>query len=284
MSIEHVRAAFERWHAAAAAGIDLLTAVHSVCSPDCIVHVQNGQDGGLALTEDQTRQARALCPDLSMEIDHITATDDRMLVQVSMRGTPSLIFQIFQRRRTLRSVGAMVARVNERAEFVELWPYINPGAMIAFPPRKRPAPPVPDELPGTDADASIVLEQWTRAATAQAFLSEILATTVPNCLVHGTNSEVGGTDVLKDQFAVLHSAFPELDITFKSGFVADDRLIVQFEFDGVQRGALGIAPASNSRVQSTGAIVARVTLDHRVQEMWVYLAPGMGLIFPRTDR
>lgn len=61
-------------------------------------------------------------------------------------------------------------------------------------------------------------------------------------------------------------------------------MIVQFTFDGTQRGALGIAPARGARVQSTGAIIARVTRDRQVQEMWVYLAPGMRLFFPRTDR
>ena len=31
------------------------------------------------------------------------------------------------------------------------------------------------------------------------------------------------------------------------------------------------------------AIIARVTADQRVQEMWVYLAPGIGLFFPRRE-
>lgn len=59
---------------------------------------------------------------------------------------------------------------------------------------------------------------------------------------------------------------------------------MQFTFDGTQRGWLGIAPPSGSHVQSTGAIVTRVTNNERVQEMWVSRAPVMGLIFPRRDQ
>ena len=127
MSVEAVRITFERWLAAATAGTDLLAAVMAVCAPDCVVHTQNGQVGGLEITESLTTQARALYPDLSIEIEHVLMTDDRMLVQVTMSGKPSLIFRIARGRRVFHAIGAMVARVNERSEIVELWPYLNPA-------------------------------------------------------------------------------------------------------------------------------------------------------------
>jgi len=285
MSIEHVRAAFERWHAAAAAGSDLLSAVHAACAPSCVIHMQNGEDGDLVSTEVQTTQARALMPDLAIEIEDLVCTEERMLVQVAMSGSPSLIFRIARGRRVFHAQGAVVARVNDQSEIVELWSYLNPGAMLTFPPRSGPPPlPPPSIAPGTEADANAVGWDWQRAVTATEFLAHILASAAPGCIVHGTNGDIGGVEILEYHFWVVQAAFPELAVSFEAGYVTDDRLIAQFQFDGTQRGWLGIAPPSGSRVQSRGAIVARVGADRRVVEIWIYLAPGMGLIFPRRDR
>lgn len=285
MSIEHVRAAFDRWHAAATAGSDLLTAVHSASSSDCVIHMQNGEDTNRDGTEAQTTQARALMPDLSLEIEDLVLTDDRMLVQVAMSGSPSLVFRIARGRRVFHAQGAVVARVNDSSEIVEIWAYINPGATLTFPPRSgRPAPALPETPPGTEADANAVGLDWQRAVTGTEFLERILATAAPGCRVHGTNADIGGVEVLEYHFWIVQSAFPDLTVSFEAGYVVGDRLVAQFQFDGTQRSWLGIAPPSGSRVQSRGSIVARVGVDRRVTEMWVYFAPGMGLIFPRRDR
>lgn len=285
MSIQHVRAAFERWHSAVSAGEDLLTAIHRACAPDCIIHMQNGEDGSRADTETQTSQARALYPDLAVDIEQVFSTEDRMLVQVTMSGTPSLVFRIARGRRVFGAIGAAVARVNEHAEIVEMWPYFNPGAMLTFPPASRlEAPPEPAGIPGTEDDAAAVLAHWRRATTGAEFLEAILGSATPDCVVHATNVDVGGTALVESQFHIVQSAFPDLTVAFLPGYTVGERLVAQFTLDGTQRGWLGIAPPSGSRVQSTGAIVARVTADRRVQELWVYLAPGIGLFFPRRDR
>lgn len=284
MSLEDVRAAFERWHAAASAGVDLLTAVHEVFAPDCIVHLQNGEDGGVAESTAQSAQAWAMWPDLSIEIDRVVTTDDRMLVQVTLTGTPSLVFRIARGRRTFAAEAAVVAKVSDRREITEIWAYLNPGAMLTFPPASHPTPPpIPDGMPGNESDASAVLTDWERASTGAEFLDRIIASASSHCLVHATNTDLGGIDLVESQFHVVQAAFPDLRVEFEDGFVIGDRLVCQFQFDGTQRGWLGIAPPSGSRVQSRGAIVARVNLERRVEEAWLYLAPGMGLIFPRTD-
>ena len=123
-----------------------------------------------------------------------------------------------------------------------------------------------------------------RATTGAEFLDRIIASAAPTCLVHATNTDLGGIDLVESQFHIVQAAFPDLRVVFEDGFVIGDRLVCQFQFDGTQRGWLGIAPPGGARVQSRGAIVARVDLDRRIEEAWVYLAPGMGLIFPRTDR
>ncbi len=285
MSIEHVRSAFERWHDAALEGEDLLSAVHGVCAPGVVIHMQNGEHGDRAATESQTSQARALYPDLAVEIEQVGYTDDRMLVQVRLSGTPSLVFRVARGRRVFGAIGAAVARVNEQAEIIELWSYLNSGAMLTFPPQSRPVPPSePDHAPGTEEDASAVMAQWHRARTGAEFLDAILASATRDCLVHATNTDDGTTALVESQFHTVQAAFPDLTVAFEFGYVTGDRLVAQFTFDGTQRGWLGIAPPSGSHVQSTGAIVARVTSDRRVQEMWVYLAPGIGLFFPRKDR
>ncbi|MGE3855338.1 MAG: ester cyclase [Dehalococcoidia bacterium] len=282
MTPDPARTAFERWYGAALAGQDLLGAVHGICAPDCVIHMQNGEDGDRAATETQTSQARALYPDLAIEIDDVITTGHRMLVQVSVTGTPSLVFRIARGRKVFGAIGAVVADVNDRAEIIELWAYLNPGAMLTFPPASRPPlPPEPDDAPGTEEDAAAVLAQWKRARTGSEFLDAVLATATRDCLVHATNTEVGTTALLESQMHVVQAAFPDLTVEFSEGFTVGDRLVAQFTFDGTQRGWLGIAPPSGSRVQSTGAIVARVPAERRVQEMWVYLAPGIGLFFPR---
>jgi len=128
------------------------------------------------------------------------------------------------------------------------------------------------------------MRRWQRATTGAELVDSILASALPECLVHATNSDLGRPTLVEEHFRIVLAAFPDLVVAFDEGFVSDDRLIVQFILDGTQRGALGIAPASGARVQSTGAIVARVTADQRVQELWLYLAPAMGLLFPRRDR
>jgi len=284
MSPDPARTAFERWYGAALAGQDLLGAVHGVCSADCVIHMQNGDDGDRAATETQTSQARALYPDLAIEIEDVITTDRRMLVQVSVSGTPSLVFRIARGRKVFGAIGAVVADVNDRAEIIEMWAYLNPGAMLTFPPASNlPLPPEPLHAPGTEADAAAVLAQWKRARTGSEFLDAILATATRDCLVHATNTDNGTTALLESQFHIVQAAFPDLTVSFSDGFVVEDRLVAQFTLDGTQRGWLGIAPPSGSRVQSTGAIIARVTADRRVQEMWVYLAPGIGLFFPRRE-
>ena len=230
-------------------------------------------------------QVRTLFPDLSIDIDHIVTTEDRLVAQISASGTPSLIFRLARGRRVFHSIGALVARVNERAEVAELWPYLNPGAMLTFPPQSRlAAPPEPDGAPGVEADAQAVMRHWERATTGAEFLNRIVASAARDCVVHATNHDVGGIALIDTQFPIMQVAFPDLTVAFEPGFVAGDRCIAQFTFDGTQHGPLGIAPPSGARVQSTGAIVARVGADQRVQELWAYLAPGMGLIFPRGDR
>jgi hypothetical protein len=53
---------------------------------------------------------------------------------------------------------------------------------------------------------------------------------------------------------------------------------------GTHRGQLGILPPTGRRVESTGAIAARADITGHAMELWLYLAPGMGLMFPRSDR
>lgn len=160
MSLEHVRMAFERWHNAANEGVDLLSAFQTICTPDCINHMQNGDDGTTADAESYRVQGRSLYPDLALEIDNVTMTDDRMIIQMTVSGTPSLIFRIARGRRVFSASAAVIGRVNDHGEVVEVWPYLNPGAMLTFPPVSHPAPPpIPDGLPGTEADAQVVLAQ-----------------------------------------------------------------------------------------------------------------------------
>jgi len=134
MSIEDVRAAFERWHAAASSADEILAAVNTVCADDCVMHLQNGEIGTREIAMLQASQARALYPDLSIDIEHVITTDDRLVAQISMSGTPSLVFRLAQGRTTFHANGAVIARVNDRAEIVEIWQYLNPGAILTFPP------------------------------------------------------------------------------------------------------------------------------------------------------
>lgn len=281
MSQEHVRMAFERWHAAATAGVDMMQALRSICAPNCILHLQNGDSGPQAMADPVITQMNALFPDLDINIEHVITMPDLLLVQVTMSGRPSLIFQIARRRRVFHSAGAILARVNEQALIEEVWAYLNPNASLTFPPQSHLVRPEPARAePGTEEDAEAVLAQWRQAATGPEFLARLLAQADPGCVVHATNGDVGGPALVEMQFAVLHAAFPDLQVTFEPGFVADDVCVAQFRLEGTHRGALGIAPASGARVASTGAIVGRVTEHRLVRELWVYLAPGMALVFP----
>ena len=119
MSVEQVRSAFDRWYAEATARSDALAALESVVSADCVFHAQNGETGSRAISLGQTTQARVMYPDLDMELDHLITTEDRLVAQVTLTATPSLPMLPAGLPRPLRAIGAMIARVNDRAEIVE---------------------------------------------------------------------------------------------------------------------------------------------------------------------
>ena len=128
------------------------------------------------------------------------------------------------------------------------------------------------------------MRSLARAITGLEFVERIVDTSVPNCLVHATNGDVGRIDLLEEQFGVVGSAFPDVTVAFEGHLLSEDRFVSQFVLSGTHRGQLGIAPPTGRRLESTGAIVGRVDMAGRAMELWVYLAPGMGLLFPRGDR
>lgn len=281
MSPDPARMAFDRWHGAALAGQDLLSAVHGAVAAGGVIHMQNGRDGDRSATETQTTQARALYPDLAVELDEVVTSGHLLLAQVSVSGTPSLVFRVARGRKVFRAIGALVAIATDEGEIGEMWPYLNPAAMLTFPPASNlPLPPEPCHDPGVEEDGEAVLAHWQRARTGAELLDTVVASATPDCRTHMTNNDVGTTALLESHMHITQAAFPDLTVSFEPSFTIGDRLVAQLRFEGTQRGWLGIAPPSGKRAQSTGAIVARVTAGRRVQEMWVYLAPGMGLFFP----
>ncbi len=283
MTVEQVRAAFQRWYSLVESGSDVLTALKQASAPECIVHSQNGDVGIMRIVDGQIAQVRLAFPDLELEVDHLMLTEDRVLAQLTLEGSAVIPFRTTPPRR-LRSIGALMARIDERAEIVETWPYLNPGAAVTFPTRtKVSAPPQPSGTPGTETQARALCAEWARAITVAEFVQRIVTTSAPNCLAHATNGDSGRVDLLEEEFAVVSSAFPDVIVEFEGAAFSGERFISQFMLTGTHRGPLGIMSPSGRRASSTGAIAGRVDDSGRAMELWVYLAPGMGLLFPRAQ-
>lgn len=137
MDPERARMVFAGWLARASTEQDIFATVEALLAPDCVVHAQNGVTGGVEIVETQTEATRTAFPDLTMELERVRFVDDCIVMQLVLSGTHSgWLGPWAPTGRYLRSTAAMVTRLNDAGEIVEMWPYVGLGAPLMFPPKE----------------------------------------------------------------------------------------------------------------------------------------------------
>ncbi len=80
---------------------------------------------------------------------------------------------------------------------------------------------------------------------------------------------VESRDGLREYFAFLGAAYPDMRIAIDEVFVSGDKIVSRFTFSGTNTGARGDLPATGNRVEVTGATIARV-VDGVFVEEWAF--------------
>jgi len=132
---EHARALYEDWLRRANAGTDFIRAVSGTVAPNGAVYLGNGDVGGGQVLEGLFARIAQGLPDISLEIDKVIFSGDRVVVLFTMSGTHLGPIGVWPASgRTLPSTGALIARANRQSQASELWTYVAPGYAITLPP------------------------------------------------------------------------------------------------------------------------------------------------------
>jgi predicted ester cyclase len=99
------------------------------------VYLGNGDVGGGQVLEGLFARIAQGLPDISLEIDKVIFSGDRVVVLFTMSGTHLGPIGVWPASgRTLPSTGALIARANRQSQASELWAYVAPGYAITLPP------------------------------------------------------------------------------------------------------------------------------------------------------
>ncbi|MEX2373000.1 MAG: nuclear transport factor 2 family protein [Dehalococcoidia bacterium] len=109
-------------------------------------------------------------------------------------------------------------------------------------------------------------------------LRSILA---PDCRVHVQNGDTV-TPAASEPHAMFASrAFPDMAVTLGDVSFPGDRMVLQFDMDGrVGPGVPFLTPGEH--FVGHGCSVGRVGASGFIDELWMYLNPGLAFIFPPT--
>jgi steroid delta-isomerase-like uncharacterized protein len=97
-------------------------------------------------------------------------------------------------------------------------------------------------------------------------LDEIFA---PGFVLHGADpDQVSGVEDLKQFFVMLHSGFPNFQVTIEDLFAAEgEKVVLRFTFRGTHQGEfMGIAP-TGKQVTMSGIDIFGVA-DGKIAELW----------------
>lgn len=91
----------------------------------------------------------------------------------------------------------------------------------------------------------------------------------PDCVLHitGVAEPLRGVGPVKELFAGLLRAFPDVHLTIEDQLVQGDRVAFRWRANGTHTGPLGAAPPTGKPVALDGLIVDRVA-NGRVHERW----------------
>lgn len=125
MNTEETRALVLRMLQEAGATGDLAAAIRSYAGPRFVIHLANGETGGVDFAEAGAREMYQAFPDAALTLDGLVAENDRAVLQFMMSGTHTGTLRGFAPTgKTVNIPIALAFRVEESL-FAEVWLYAN---------------------------------------------------------------------------------------------------------------------------------------------------------------
>ncbi len=115
-----------------------------------------------------------------------------------------------------------------------------------------------------------VAEVWNRGNVA--IVNELVASDI---IIHGS-SELHGPEGIKQFFAMLRQAFPDLHVTIEDQIAEGDRVATRWTARGTHTGAFQGMPPTGKPCRFTGIAIDRIANDKTV-ECWTN-ADELGLL------
>ncbi|MEX1023312.1 MAG: nuclear transport factor 2 family protein [Dehalococcoidia bacterium] len=277
---ERAQAAYRRFLQAAERYPDLLSAIASVLTPDCRIHVQNGDVVGPEESERHSMFAVTAFPDLAITIEDVFFPAGRFVLQVQAEGSAGPNVPFLPPGYRFVAHGCAVGTGDATGLIDELWMYVNPGFAFSFPGSGVRVDPPPPDGAGHE-EATTLYREWMRRAEADGDLVRAITSTMAaDGVVHLGNGDVGGAYLLDDLFARILDGMPDLTIGIEDVLLEDSRVVVQFTMTGTHLGPIGQWSPSGRPLPSIGAIIARADRNAEAAELWVYVAPAYSVTLP----
>lgn len=81
--------------------------------------------------------------------------------------------------------------------------------------------------------------------------------------------DVVGIEAYKKEIMTLHTAFPDMVLSFEIKFIKDDEIMYITTFTGTQTGSFGELPPTGKKVTFSGVEIDRI-VDGKIVEEWAY--------------
>ena len=125
MSTEETRAVVLHMLQEAGATGDLAAAIRSHAGPRFVIHLANGEAGGVDFAAAAAQEMYQAFPDVTLTLEGLIADGDRAVIQFTMAGTHTGILRGFAPTGKAVSIPIALAFRVEESLFAEVWLYAN---------------------------------------------------------------------------------------------------------------------------------------------------------------
>lgn len=125
MGSEETRAVVLQMLQEAGATGDLAAAIRSHAGPRFVIHLANGEAGGVDFAAAAAQEMYQAFPDVALTLEGLIVENDRSVIQFTMAGTHTGILRGFAPTGKAVSIPIALAFRMEGVRFVEVWLYAN---------------------------------------------------------------------------------------------------------------------------------------------------------------
>lgn len=130
MTTEETRALVLQTLQDAGATGDLAAAIRRHANPALVVHLSNGETGGIEFAANNAQELFTGFPDASLTMEGMVVENDRAMIQFVLGGTHTGPIRGFAPTGRVVSIPVCIAFRVDQSSIVELWFYANPFAPL----------------------------------------------------------------------------------------------------------------------------------------------------------